>query len=228
MWPPGADLRGLSMNSQICKARRLGRREFLSCLSGAAAGSALALGTTRGAGNVNSADTDPRAPLLPTIRLGEHRVTRLIVGSNPISGYSYMGPIMDRHMKEYFTDEKIAEFLWRCESEGINAHQGSSPERMAPILRTLRQRGSKMKFICLHAGGQGRMPVDKVVTETQPVRAPIWVADRGAKPPRKRPMGVRAPERMTGILALSVINPRLLFLRDERPEWGLSVSTGAD
>jgi len=91
------------------------------------------------------------------------------VGSNPISGYSYMGPIMDRHMREYFTDEKIGEFLWRCDREGINAHQGGRPERMGPILRTLRQRGSRMKFICLHAGGQGKMPVDQVVTETRPI-----------------------------------------------------------
>ena len=157
------------MNSRISEVQRLGRREFLSCLSGAAAGSALALGTMRGEESVISADADPPAPLLPTIRLGEHRISRLVAGSNPISGYSYMGPIMDRHMKEYFTDEKIGEFLWRCEGEGINAHQGSSPERMAPILRTLRQRGSKMKFICLHAGGQERMPVDKVVTETKPI-----------------------------------------------------------
>ncbi|MEA3226759.1 MAG: hypothetical protein U9Q07_12485, partial [Planctomycetota bacterium] len=81
----------------------------------------------------------------------------------------YMGPVMDRHMKEYFTDDRIVEFLWRCEREGINAHQGSRPERMGPILRTLRQRGSKMNFICLHAGGQERMPVNKVVTETQPI-----------------------------------------------------------
>ena len=80
-----------------------------------------------------------------------------------------MGPTMDRHMREYFTDDQITEFLWRCDREGINAHQGSNPERMAPILRTLRQRGSSMKFICLHAGGQERMPVDKVVTETRPI-----------------------------------------------------------
>jgi len=80
-----------------------------------------------------------------------------------------MGPIMDRHMKEYFTDERIVEFLRHCEREGINAHQFGSPERMAPIVRKLRQRGSKMKFICLHAGGQGRMSVDKVVRQIQPI-----------------------------------------------------------
>ncbi len=80
-----------------------------------------------------------------------------------------MGPAMDRHMKEYFTDDRIVEFLWRCEREGIGAHQLSRPERMAPIVRTLRQRGSRMKFICLHAGGPDRMSADEVVRQTQPI-----------------------------------------------------------
>ncbi len=103
------------------------------------------------------------------MRLGKHRISRLVVGSNPISGYSYMGPIMDRQMREYFTDERIVEFLSNCQREGINTHQFSRPERMGPIIRTLRQQGSKMEFICLHAGGQGKMPVDDVVKETQPI-----------------------------------------------------------
>ena len=144
-------------------SRTLDRREFLSRLSSAAAGSALAFG------NIHRTDAASSAQKLPTIRLGEHRVSRLIAGSNPISGYSYMGPIMDRHMKEYFTDERIVEFLAHCEREGINTHQGTDPERMGPILRTLRQRGSKINFICLHAGGQERMSAEKVVAQTQPI-----------------------------------------------------------
>jgi hypothetical protein len=109
------------------------------------------------------------APLLPTINLGEHRITRLIVGSNPISGYSYMGPILDRHMKEYFTPKRIVELLLTCERQGINTHQFSHPEKMIDVFRELRQIGSKMKFICLHAGGAERMPVEKVVRDTQPI-----------------------------------------------------------
>ncbi len=151
------------MNSQMRGGHGIARREFLLRLSGAAAGSALALGRSGRAGEASP------ATLLPTIRLGKHRVTRLIVGSNPISGYSYMGPVMDRHMREYFTDERIVEFLGRCESEGINTHQLGNAEKMAPIIRTLRQRGSRMNFICLHAGGQGRMPVDKVVQQIRPI-----------------------------------------------------------
>jgi len=144
-------------------SQRLARREFLSRLSGVAAGSALMFG------NIPRTEAASSTQELPTIRLGEHRVSRLIAGSNPISGYSYMGPIMDRHMREYFTDDRIVEFLEHCEREGINTHQGARPERMGSILRTLRQRGSKTNFICLHAGGESRMSPDKVVKETQPI-----------------------------------------------------------
>lgn len=144
------------------------RREFLSQLPLAMTGSSLALAATQGQ-RVSAKETFSPAPLLSTIHLGEHRITRLIAGSNPISGYSYMGPILDRHMKEYFTPKRIVEFLWKCEHQGINAHQFSRPEEMSGVFRELRERGSKMKFICLHADGTQRMSVEKVVRDTQPI-----------------------------------------------------------
>jgi len=157
------------MSLDECHVNATGRREFLSRLSLAVTGSALAIGkTSRAAETPPAAATSP-APLLPTIRLGDHRVTRLIAGSNPVSGYSYMGPILDRHMREYFTPAQTVEFLWSCERAGINTHQFSNPEKMAGVFRTLRQRGSKMKFICLHAGGSGRASVEQVVRDTQPI-----------------------------------------------------------
>jgi len=156
------------MISDKYEAPGMGRREFLSQLSLAMTGSSLALATTQGQ-RVSSKEALSAAPLLPTIRLGDHRVTRLIAGSNPISGYSYMGPVLDRHMQEYFTPERIVEFLWTCEREGINAHQFSRPEQMREVFQKLRERGSKMKFICLHSGGPQHIPVEKVVQETQPI-----------------------------------------------------------
>ena len=147
----------------------MGRREFLSGLSAVAAGSALVLGSSCMGQGPAGADPTPPAPPLPVIRLGDHHITRLIVGSNPISGYSYMGPIMDRHMKEYFTAEQTTEFLWKCECAGINTHQFGSPEQMAGVFRTLRDRGSKMQFICLHAGEPTGMPIMQVVKDTEPI-----------------------------------------------------------
>ena len=47
------------------------------------------------------------ADLLPKVSLGSHRVSRLIVGSNPIYGYSHFNRQYDMHMREWFTDERI-------------------------------------------------------------------------------------------------------------------------
>ena len=145
------------------------RREFLTRLSLTMGGSMAALAQAGQGEDLRDLSASLVTPLLPTMQLGKHSITRLVVGSNPISGYSYMGPIMDRHMKEYFTQTRIIELLIRCEQAGITAHQFSDPTLMTPILRTLRERGTKMKFFCLHAGGAGRMPVKQLVQDTGPI-----------------------------------------------------------
>lgn len=156
------------MNSDKNELKGIARREFLSRLSLTVTGSTMALATAQ-MQSVSAQEILSPVPLLPTIRLGDHQVTRLIVGSNPISGYSYLGPILDRHMRDYFTPERIVEFLWVCEREGINTHQFSRPEEMGDVFRRLRERGSKMKYICLHAGGPQRNSVEKVVKDTKPI-----------------------------------------------------------
>ena len=146
------------------KAQRGDRREFLSRVSAVAAGSGLVLSSTS-----RAAEPKPAATPLPTIKLGEHEISRMVAGWNPIGGYSYMGPNLNQHMKEYFTPERIAEFLLRCEKAGITAHQFSRPEMMADIFDKVRQQGSKMKFFCLHSAGPSQMPVEEVVKKTRPI-----------------------------------------------------------
>ena len=157
------------MSSKKQKGERIGRREFLSRVSAAAAGSALALGNIGRGEEGRPGEKASDSTELPTIRLGEHKITRLIAGSNPILGYSYMGPVMDREMKEYFTTERTVDFLWRCEREGINTHQLGGPEKMAEICQRLRGGGSKLNFICLHADGPERMSIKKVIEEIGPI-----------------------------------------------------------
>jgi hypothetical protein len=137
-------LTGPADSTMTCRATN--RRHFLSQLAGVA--TATALGTRRTAGAV---ETPTPAGALPSIPLGKHRISRLVAGSNPILGYSYLGPHTDRHMKDYFTAERTAEFLQNCERAGITAHQFADPSRALPYLRLLRERGSKLQFICLHA-----------------------------------------------------------------------------
>ena len=137
------------------------RRRFLAQLAGLAA--VAALGPKRTAG---AAETSPPAGPLPAIQLGQHRISRLLAGSNPISGYSYLGPHTDRQMKDYFTVEHTAEFLNDCERAGISAHQFSDPDRAVPYLRLLRERGSRLQFIGLHAQ---REKLREAIALTQPI-----------------------------------------------------------
>jgi hypothetical protein len=152
------------MHSDRCDANSTSRREFLQQLSAGIAGSALAGGMAFGAGQA-SRGTAESAGLLPTIRLGNHEVTRLVVGANPIGGYSYLGSSMDQEMREYFTRERVVEFLAQCERAGINTHQFHDSALMTGIIRALREQGSQMKFICLHSGDG----IEQVVRDTQPI-----------------------------------------------------------
>jgi len=143
-----------------------GRREFLSRLPLAVTGSAFVLSE---AARGSDAPAGPAGPPLPTIRLGKHRVSRLLAGWNPVLGYSYMGPFMDRHMREYFTLERTVKFLQDCERHGITACQLGHSEKAIGAVRTLREQGSKIKFLCLHSGRSGAAPVEKVVADLAPI-----------------------------------------------------------
>ncbi|HOX75005.1 MAG TPA: hypothetical protein PK521_08770, partial [Bacteroidales bacterium] len=141
-----------------------GRREFISMIS-TAAGIGLT-GIPKIAGTIPDhvkADINQPELQMPMINLGPHRISRLIAGSNPISGYSYLGNHTDRQMKDYFTTENTVEFLLKCEKAGINTHQGSA--RME-YLKPLHERGSGIKFISLSSD---RLKIKDVVDTASPI-----------------------------------------------------------
>ncbi len=143
------------------------RRQFISQLGCVTAASSVALTAASKASEQPASPTSPASPL-PTISLGKHRVTRLIVGSNPLNGYSYLGPHVDQHMKEYFTVDRSVDFLLACEQSGINTHQFSysAAGTSAEIIRKARQRGCQMNFFCLARNPDEVRPVVKA---TQPI-----------------------------------------------------------
>ena len=146
--------------SRSDKSRRVRRREFLSQMGMAAAVSSVTV-----AASESRAEPSKTVSQLPTITLGSHQVTRLIAGWNPIGGYSYLGPHMDRHMKEYYTVDRTVSFLRDCAKAGINSHQFSLRESTPAVLRTMREAGADMSFFGLHSG---RDEVQQVIAETQP------------------------------------------------------------
>jgi len=155
------------------------RREFLKSATTVAA-SLMVPATLQ-------ADT---SALLPTVSLGPHRVTRLIVGSNPIYGYSHFNRQYDQHMLEWFTDERVVKLLLDCEKAGINTWQASFNYNLKRHIPKLREAGGKIQFICLAASWHydekmGRTPQDILDGTIKCAQAamefkPIGIAFHGA------------------------------------------------
>ena len=127
----------------------IARRNFLHL--GLASGLAAATLPTHGR---SAAD----APLLPTIQLGNHRITRLILGSNPFNGFSYAIPSLDQHMREWCTPERIATILGRCLECGINTWQFSYYERSMEALKLHRAAGGLIQWLLLTGGAMKENP----------------------------------------------------------------------
>lgn len=141
-------------------ACRTDRREFIARASAAAAAGLLLPAAA------TAADAPPQPAPLPTIAIGKHRVTRLVVGANPISGYSYLGPQTDEEMKAYFTPEHTIEFLQHCEQQGINTHQFSVATKATEVYRKLREQGSRLQLIGLDSK---RKEIKPLVDALQPI-----------------------------------------------------------
>lgn len=92
--------------------------------------------------------------MLPTIRLGDADVTRLIIGGNPFSGNSHVSAEMDAEMEDYFTTQTVKDTLWSCLEHGINTAQMRADKHIMRILREFRQDGARMHWIAQTASEQ--------------------------------------------------------------------------
>ena len=83
---------------------------------------------------------------MPEIAFGEHRVSRLILGANPINGGSHLSRFVNQQMKRYFTPERVQFLLAHCEELGINTWQ-SGPPNLAAYEAYCKQ--GRMQYISL-------------------------------------------------------------------------------
>jgi len=90
-------------------------------------------------------DFTPPAP--PLVQLGPHRVSRLIVGGNPISGFSHFSAQLSQEMVDYFTAENVKRLLRRCESVGINTWQSRGDTHIMRLLHEYRLEGGRIQWI---------------------------------------------------------------------------------
>jgi len=84
---------------------------------------------------------------LPTVKLGPHTVSRLIVGGNPVSGNSHTSDGLGREMREYFTAPNVMKLLRECEQAGINTWQSRGDKRIQDFLNQHRLEGGRLQWI---------------------------------------------------------------------------------
>ena len=84
---------------------------------------------------------------LPTIDLCGARVTRLICGGNPLSGFSHFSAEMDWDMVEYYTMPNIQALLDECWASGLNTFQTRGDRHMMRAYLEHRLAGGKMQWI---------------------------------------------------------------------------------
>jgi hypothetical protein len=70
------------------------------------------------------------------------------VGSNPFKGNSHLTKELDDEMREYYTQERMIEVLFRCEQEGMTTMQSRGDYEIMDMIAEYRRQGGKMHWIC--------------------------------------------------------------------------------
>ena len=91
-------------------------------------------------------------------KLGQHDISRLIIGGNLISGSAHAGELLYQSalMTHYFTTEKILETWTLAEQNGINTTlMRADPHIFEHYEKFKRERGGKLQWIACSAPEQG-------------------------------------------------------------------------
>lgn len=86
---------------------------------------------------------------IPTVDFHGTKITRLLIGSNPLYGYSHFNPLLDRTMREWMTPERRVETLHRAEAAGINTWQVHYNDPTIEDFRRYREEGGQMRWLLL-------------------------------------------------------------------------------
>lgn len=99
---------------------------------------------------LNAPAPDAPSGPLPTGRIGNLKITRLICGGNLFSGFAHSGNLLyvSDLLKHYFVEDKILETLQLCEQSGINTCILRTDDQMVKALNRYRkERGGRIQWI---------------------------------------------------------------------------------
>ena len=100
---------------------------------------------------------------MKTVDFLGHKISKLIIGDNPINGHSYIEDIISgKEMSQYYTTEKILEALFHMEECGYNTMLPLADPYIIRVLSEYRYAGGKMNFIF-----QPYMPMNQDVSMRQ-------------------------------------------------------------
>ena len=148
------------------------------------------------------------APLLPTVPLGKNRISRLIIGMNPMYGFSQMNNLYSQHMTDWYTPDRVCHVLKQCEQNGINTWQHSCREQILRDLKKYRGEGGRLQSILL---SQPDMDHDPVKIKELAKLNPIGMAHHGSVTDNKWRAG-----------QLSLVRDFIQYVRDAGVPAGVS------
>jgi hypothetical protein len=79
--------------------------------------------------------------------IGDFRVSRLLLGSNPFSGFSHQGIERDEAMVRYYTVARIKETLFEAERVGMTAFVARTDFHVIRMLLEYRDEGGKLAWM---------------------------------------------------------------------------------
>jgi hypothetical protein len=200
------------------------RRDFLEQASTLAlTAAATAGGSAVRAEQATAADPEKLPNLLPTVALGPQRVTRLILGGNPIYGHSHFNRLYSQHLRDWHTPERVVELLRGCISAGINTWQNSFAERTLADVHRCRREGLPFHWLLL---GKPDWVDRPAFIEEAARHKPLGIAPHGSSSERLHRAGrlnvlrdMLKRIRQTGVLVgLSAHNPEIIEIAD-REQW---------
>ncbi len=83
---------------------------------------------------------------MDTISIGPLSVSRFILGTNPVSGFSHQGVEMDQQMVGWFTLDRTKGLLREAESLGINTFIARTDPNVMRVAREYRDEGGKIAW----------------------------------------------------------------------------------
>ncbi|HEY3284311.1 MAG TPA: hypothetical protein VGN26_18730, partial [Armatimonadota bacterium] len=143
------------------------RREFLKTLAAGALAAGLAPEAGAAEAGAVAGPSESPGPL-PQITIAGHRIPRMVVGCNPIGGWSHQVHSLTLAMTEYYDQETTQRFLRQCEKQGLDLWISYWDDKPLKALRTIRAEGSRMR--CYFMGTLGEDgKLQKEVLEHKPL-----------------------------------------------------------